>query len=97
MSERIIYLVYTCDFKMSRDSMQLVLATTSVRRVKSFVSQGILNCRWSYRDHQGYNEKDQAKLFRKDFERTTRGDLNDMLLYCYLDYIYDGEEIWNEE
>ena len=93
MSKRIIYLVYACDAWKTRDSMRLVLATTSVRRVKSFVAQGILDCRWDYRANEGYAEKEQANLFKKDFERRVRADINNDLLYCYLDYTCDGEEI----
>ena len=89
-SKRQIFLVYACDEWKSKDSMRLELATTSVRRLKSFVAKKIKDGDYYYNSAR---ESMQVAEFKQDFVHKTRDYINSKLVYGCMDYVYDGEEI----
>lgn len=92
MSKRQIYLVYACDEWKSRDSMRLEMATTSVRRLKSFIAKKIKDGDYDYYDAEASRAKQVAE-FKRDFDSERRDYINGQLVYGFLDYTHDGEEI----
>lgn len=93
MSKRQIFLVYDCDDWKSTDSMRLCLATTSVRRLKSFIAEKIERGDFYYDGPDNESPAQSAKRFRKEFETEESRTLNDRLTYGFFDYTHDGEEI----
>lgn len=92
-TNRIIYLAYACDEWKSTSSEKLLMATTSARKLKSFVAKKIEAGDMEYRTDICSAPKKQATQFRKDFDVLTRRELNTHLQYGYFDYTKDGEEI----
>ena len=88
-----IYTVFACDEWKSRDSMRLMMATTSVRKLKSFIVRKISDETFTYDKGNELSIPQQVKLFKMDFENGLRNDVNGCLHYGFLDYCYDGEEI----
>lgn len=88
-----IYTAWACDEWKSRDSMRLLMATTSVRRLKSFIARKIADETFTYGKGDELSIPQQAKLFRADFENSSLADLNDGLCYGFLDDCNDGEAI----
>lgn len=93
MSKKQIYTVFACDEWKSKDSMRLLMATTSVRKLKSFIVRKIADETFTYDKGSELSISQQVKLFKIDFENALREDINNCLYYGYLDYCYDGEEI----
>lgn len=93
MSKKQIYTVFACDEWKSKDSMRLLMATTSVRKLKSFIVRKIADETFTYDKGSELSIPQQVKLFKIDFENALREDINNCLHYGYLDYCYDGEEI----
>lgn len=91
MSKKQIYLVYACDIWKTRDSMRLLMATTSKRKVLALVSKRIEDEAFEYQGYKGRRPAEDAREFRRDFDTRTRSELNGDLLYCYLNYVFDGE------
>lgn len=91
-----IYTLFTCDDWKTRDSMSLLMVTTSVRKLKSFIVRKIADETFVY-DNDGFSSSAQVELFESDFESgLIYGNLsviNDRLLYGFLDQHDDGEEI----
>jgi hypothetical protein len=92
-----IFVVYACDEWKSTDSMQLLMATTSVRKLKSYIAKRIEDDTFGYGDEE-LSKKKQAAKFKFDFsagvgESSMRRTINDQLHNGYYDYCYDGEEI----
>lgn len=48
MSKKQIYTVFACDEWKSKDSMRLLMATTSVRKLKSFIVRKISQGEFDY-------------------------------------------------
>lgn len=92
-SKRQIYLVYSCDEWKSNSSMGLLMATTSVRRLKAFIAKEIANGNMDYSNGITETPKRMSAKFEKDFDIIPRERINDSLVYGYFDYCYDGEEI----
>lgn len=92
-SKRQIYLVYSCDEWKSNSSMGLLMATTSVRRLKAFVAKEIANGNMDYSNGITETPKRMSEKFQKDFDIIPRERVNDNLVYGCIDYCYDGEEI----
>lgn len=93
-----IYLLYSCDIWKSRDSMRLLMATTSKMKMKLFIQRKIGAEEMEYPCCEQGVQKDmlprlEVALFRKDFENETIRTINDKLRYGFLDYVIDGEEI----
>ncbi len=88
-----IYTVFACDEWKSRDSMRLLMATTSVRKLKSFIVRKIADETFTYDKGNELSIPQQVKLFKLDFENGLRSDINGCLNYGFLEYCYDGEEI----
>ena len=88
-----IYTVFACDEWKSRDSMRLLMATTSIRKLKSFIVRKISDETFTYDKGNELSIPQQVKLFKMDFENGLRNDVNGCLHYGFLDYCYDGEEI----
>lgn len=88
-----IFLVYSCN-EWKQNPMPLLMATTSARKMKMFVSDMIEKEDAIY-GYEGpdYNPKKRAAEFRRDFGKLTRNELNSSLTFAQLDYTYDGEEI----
>ena len=89
-NKRQIYLVYSCDDWKSTDSMRLEMATTSVRRLKSFIAKKIKAGDYYYGSEE---ESRQVERFKRDFDTETRDYINSLLIYGFYDCTYDGEEI----
>lgn len=92
-SNKQIYLAYSCDEWKSNSSMGLLMATTSVRRLKAFVAKEIANGNMDYSNGITETPKRMSEKFQKDFDIIPRERVNDNLVYGYIDYCYDGEEI----
>lgn len=88
-----IFTVFACDQWKSHDSMRLMMATTSVRKLKSFIVRKIIDKTFTYDKGDELSISQQVKLFKMDFENGLRDDINNCLHYGFLDYCYDGEEI----
>lgn len=92
MSKKQIYTVFACNEWKSKDSMRLLMATTSVRKLKSFIVRKISQGEFDY-GNSDYTISRMVKLFKQDFQNGLREDINNCLTYGFLDYCYDGEEI----
>lgn len=88
-----IYTVFACDEWKSRDSLRLLMATTSVRKLKNLIIRKIADEVFTYDKGEGLSIPQQVKLFKEDFKNGLRNEINDRLHYGYMDYCYDGEEI----
>lgn len=96
-SKKQIYLYFTCDAWKSRDSMQLVMATTSQTRMRKFVEKQIMEDD-EVRFTNGALEdpadpKAEMLQFRTAWKTMPRDNINDRLSGAYIEYTYDGEEI----
>lgn len=87
-----IYTVFVCDQWKSWDSMRLLMATTSVRRLRSFIVRKIADEIFTYDKGDELSISQQVKLFKQDFENGLLEDINNCLHYGFLDYRHDGEE-----
>lgn len=92
-SKKQIYLVFSCDDHKTHYSEKLIMATTSVRKLKSFLAKEISNGDIDYSNGITETPKRMSAKFKRDFDVLTRGEINDRLVYAYIDYCYDGEEI----
>lgn len=91
MSKKQIFIVQACDAWGSKDSMRLLLVTTSTRRLRAFIAEKIRSGEFDYNDAEMSRAK-QVKQFREDFERD-RSTIDSRLMYGTYDYVYDGEEV----
>lgn len=91
-SKKQIYLVFSCDGHKTHASERLIMATTSVRKLKSFLVKEIENGDIHYSNGITETPKRMAARLRKEFDVLTRREINDRLVYAYIDYCYDGEE-----
>lgn len=62
-----IFTVFACDQWKSRDSMRLLMATTSVRKLKSFIVRKIADETFTYDKGEELSISQQIKLFKADF------------------------------
>ena len=92
-SKKQIYLVYSCDEWKSTDSMKLMMATTSQRKLKSYIVKAIKDGDFVYSWTDNESKAEQISGFKYSFKYSTRYDINNKLKYGYIDYCYDGEEI----
>lgn len=92
-----IFLVFACDEWKSRDSMRLEMATTSVQRLKSFISEKIKDGVYGYGNSDA-NLGLQAAWFRADFgsvgfNKEASNYINGRLICGYFECVDDGEEL----
>lgn len=95
-----IYTVFACDEWKGKDSMRLLMATTSVRKLKSFIVRKIADETFSYGKGVGFSILQQVKQFKNDFSMAEMpvagfrfGEINTHLDYGYIECCCDGEEI----
>lgn len=94
-----IYLLYDCDIWKSKDSMRLLMATSSKLKIKLFIQRKIGTEDMEYPHCEASRiQKDmlprlEVAQFRKDFEEKTIKEVNDNLRYGFIDCVIDGEEI----
>ena len=87
-----IYLLFTCDEWCTKSTQRLIMATTSVEKLKTKIAQLITKGDFDYNNSE-WDRNTQVKYFKKDFDTYTRTDINSLLKYGFIDYCYDGEEI----
>ena len=96
-SKKQIYLCFNCDAWKSRDSMRLVMATTSPAKVRRFIEKKIQEDSEVRYNYDGSEEskslKADALQFRNDWKTIPLQKINDRLEGVFLDNAYDGEEI----
>ena len=90
--KRQIFLCYSCDEWKSTDSMVLLMATTSVTKLKMFIANEIIRGGFEWLG-EGNTRAQKAASFRKAFSKEARDALNSALTYGFFDYVYDGEEV----
>lgn len=88
-----IFTVFACDEWKSQDSMRLLMATTSIRKLASFIARKIADETFSYNKGESLSVSQQVKLFNSDFESDSRENIANHLDYCYISRCFDGEEI----
>ena len=91
-----IFIVYSCD-EWKTKPMRVEMVTTSVRKLKSFIAHMIYmeDAEYLRFDQLGHKRtaKQQEELFKEDFDKLTRDEINSNLTYAFFDYAYDGEPI----
>lgn len=92
MSKKQIFLVFACDEWCSKKSQTLLLCTTSVRRLKTFICREIQKGNFEY-NSSVTSRLTQIEEFKHDFDECPRDVINSKLKYGYFDYCYDGEEL----
>lgn len=88
-----IYYLHSCNAWKEYSSMRLLFIGTSYQKLKMKISKEIEEGNMEYGDNT-LSQKEQAKLFRKEWNIATRDTINSRLTYGYFDYTYDNEEIW---
>lgn len=88
-----IYIIYACDIWKMRDSMRIITATTSVAKLKQLIAQLIEDDTFGYDGAQNPYGKDAAGCFCEDYNnrKIDVGELNDILIYGYVEVVTDGE------
>lgn len=91
-----VFVVFSCDEDKSDESMKLLMATTSVRKLKSYIAKRIEDDTFGYDDDE-ISKKHQIKRFKFDFDAgigksALRHMINARLHNGFYDYCYDGEE-----
>ena len=91
-----IFIVYSCD-EWKTKPMSIEMVTTSSRKLKSFIAHMIYmeDAEYLPFDQIGHKRTavQQEKLFKEDFDKLTRDEINSNLRYVFYDYAYDGERI----
>ena len=72
--------------------MRLIFIGTSQRKLKMKISKEIEEGNMEY-DDSSLSQKEQAKRFRKDWDKETIDVINSRLTYGDFDYTYNNEEI----
>ena len=91
MAKQIFYL-QSCNEWKSNDSMELLFIGTSKQKLKMKIAKEIEEGNMEYYDNF-LSPKQQAKEFKKDWNKETRNVINSSLTYGYFDYTYDNEEM----
>ena len=86
-----IFYVQSCGI-YPYDSSNIIWIGTSQRKLKMFVSKEIENGNMHYYDDE-LPAKKQAELFRHDWEDCLRRDINNHLMYGYISYVENNEEV----
>jgi len=84
-----IYLLFSCDAWKTNDSLRLIVATTSIRKLKNILKQNITNKNMEYDTPRSISAACR-ELSAMDF----KNDLyliNTLLEYGYIECVVDGE------
>lgn len=107
MAQKIYYL-HSCNEWKEYSSMELLFIGTSQQKLKMKISKEIeegnmeykpVTTRYDYVDgkfklvHKENTPKEQAKLFRQDWETETKDIIESELKYGDFDYTYNNEEM----
>lgn len=92
VSKKQIFVVFACDEYKSRHSMSLLMVTTSVKKLRSFLANKIATDDFVYID-DNLDKDEQVKRFKYDFDNNNRVYINNNLIYGFYDYTHDGEEM----
>lgn len=92
VSKKQIFVIFACDEHKSRHSMSLLMATTSVRKLRSFLANKIAADDFVY-INDDMDKKEQVKRFKYDFDNNNCTYINNNLIYGFYDYTHDGEEM----
>ena len=90
MSKKQIWLIYEKDCE--GNPKDVVFATTSFRKIKSFLENKIRKGYCSYCTDEWSMTK-QIQTFKYDMRHNHRALINDYLSSYYFTYWYDGEEM----
>ena len=93
MEGKTIYIFYHCDIWKSTDSMGLITATTSLRKLKGILTRHIKEDKIRYiRGNTKLSRTKQVKLFREDFADYGESFVFNAIEFGYVKSITDGEE-----
>ena len=87
-----IYLLFTCDEWCTKNTQNLIMATTSKTKLKLKIAKLIELGDCDYNNSE-WDRKKQVKEFKTDFVKETNQEINSKLKYVFFDYCHDGEEI----
>ena len=91
---KIIYVLNSCNGWKERNSMSLVTASTSIRKIKSIIIQEIKNGNMEYKGRcreENSSITQQIKALRKDWEEYGNDFVFGCLEYGYVETVKDGE------
>lgn len=89
---KIICILSSCDEWKSWNSMSLVAASTSIRKIKSIIIHKIKEGDMEYRKGDDNRSKTaQIKLFRDDWKKYGMDYALNLLEYGYVKVVEDGE------
>lgn len=86
-----IYLLFSCDQWKSKDSMRLVVATTLPDRLTKVISDQIRNDTMEFDRGDELSMTGMLREIKKYNPETQLSDLNNFLVYGYVDCVRDGE------
>lgn len=90
---RKIYFVHTCNERKEYSSMRLVFIGTSKQKLKMLVAKLIEEGTLEYHCYDGATPKQQARVFRKHWEKEPVVIINSYLVYGDINYTYNNEEM----
>lgn len=94
MNKTVIFLAYACDEWKSTSSMRLQMASLSNLKIRQLIEGKIEAQDMQYGDDiENMTPSEQAQAFHKDWKTKPRKDINDFLLYGFLDITHSGEEL----
>ena len=94
-----IYYLHSCNEWKEYSSMRLLFIGTSQQKLKMKISKEIEEGRYDYVDGEfklvdkENTPKEQAKLFRQDWETEIMDNIKSELKYGDFDYTYNNEEM----
>lgn len=86
-----IYILYSCDAWKSNNSMSIIVATTSIRKLKSIIVKEIEEGNIEYERYDNITAKNQAKALIKDWSENGPEYIFANLKYGYVEVFVDGE------
>lgn len=89
-STRPLYLLMSCD--RWKSDLKLRCAATTLSRIKAAVIEAIHDDAMLYGENaEELNKIEQIKVFRRDWKTKSFEELNNLLMYGFLDITFDGE------
>ena len=85
-----IFVLFSCDEWKDYSSMRLCGASTSATKLKSMVISEIKEKNMIYGDESSPKSA-QIKAIRKAFKEKSPSEINDQLIYGYIETVNDGE------
>lgn len=87
-----IYILNSCDEWKSWSSMSLIMASTSLRKIKGEIVKQIKEGNIEYkRGNQNLSKTAQIKMLREDYKTHGEKFIFDNLNYGYINDVADGE------